>query len=228
MLILVAWVLVVSGVAIHAARYPRWPWQPVIIVATFAGVAPVATAVGALLLALADRAGEATFALLLTGVMAAIQMRPFVPWAIRGGGPHPDRPALTVMTHNLWMGRGDADAILVAARAADADVLCLQEVTEASVAALRAAGIDDDYPHSALAPAPDWNGAALWSRLPLRDVQISARGTLLRVEAVAMLGDVPAPARMRRHRPGRDGGRPFPVICASHPSQQSTTCCLAA
>jgi endonuclease/exonuclease/phosphatase (EEP) superfamily protein YafD len=184
MLGLAGWVLVGIGALLFASRFPRTRWQPHVVVATFAGYAPLPLAAGALLLVADGGPWLPTAAVLLAvGVVQA------VPRLRRGRrGDH----LLTVLTANLWCGRGDADVIVSLARRHAVDVVALQELTEDAVRRLEAAGLDTLLPHRVVAPAPDWEGAGLWSRLPMRDQEMSRRGTLYRVSAVVAVDEEPA------------------------------------
>lgn len=83
-------------------------------------------------------------------------------------------PRLRVVTANVRFDNFDRDALAHELLAADADVVLLQEITPGWVRALSAAGFDAEYPYSVNYP----NGAggqAVYSRLPLLDVQRAMR-----------------------------------------------------
>lgn len=76
-----------------------------------------------------------------------------------------------VMTANLRLGRADPAALLRAAADAHTDVLALQEVTPAGLAALDAAGIAAAFPSRAGEPKPHASGTMLFARSDLGDVR---------------------------------------------------------
>jgi endonuclease/exonuclease/phosphatase (EEP) superfamily protein YafD len=81
-------------------------------------------------------------------------------------GPDSNGPKLRVATFNLLWLNDDLDALVVAIRALDADVVALQEVTPASAAAIETA-LDSAYPHRLLFSRPKAAGMGLISRIPL-------------------------------------------------------------
>ena len=90
--------------------------------------------------------------------------------------PTPGVPHLTVMTYNVHQD-GSSDARTVSAiGAADADVVCLQEVNEAwrRVIQERYAA---QYPVMLIAPTEDYGGLAILSKYPLEDRGIRKYGT---------------------------------------------------
>lgn len=176
----IAWILLLAVLVSLVSRRLTVASQTLIIVATFAPYFVFVALVAALLFALAGSPVGVVIAAVLAVSVAAVHARPLV------AGPRPaaEPGLLTVMSSNILVGRGDPARILEAARSSDVDVLALQEVTPEAVEALQAAGIDAAYPYSLLAPAPLWNGVALWSRYPLREPRIEVFGELLRVEAV--------------------------------------------
>jgi endonuclease/exonuclease/phosphatase (EEP) superfamily protein YafD len=89
------------------------------------------------------------------------------PRALAGGGPDARGPRLTVMTANLYVGRGDARTVVDLVRRYDVDVLCLVELTPAELARLDAAGLADALPHRVAKPLPGASGAAVLTRAPL-------------------------------------------------------------
>jgi endonuclease/exonuclease/phosphatase (EEP) superfamily protein YafD len=184
MLGLAGWVLVGVGALLFASRFPRTAWQPHVVVATFAGYAPLPLTAGTLLLA-ADGGPWLPTAAVLLGV-GVVQAAPRLRRSHRGD------PLMTVLTANLWCGRGDADAIVSLVRRHAVDVVALQELTEDAVRRLEAAGLDALLPHRVVASAPNWEGGGLWSRLPLRDEEISRRGTLYRASAVVSVDEEPS------------------------------------
>lgn len=175
------WALLVVSGALFATRYSRSRLQPLVVAATFAYAALVPASLAVLVFAL-TRSSWWTLAAVVLIIELAIELRP---WLRR---PTHGEPVLTLLTANVWFGKGEPESILSVARERDADVIALQEITHDLVAGLTAAGIDSEYPHSLVAAGPKWTGAALWSRYPLRDMVISHRWTLNRVTATVTLG----------------------------------------
>jgi endonuclease/exonuclease/phosphatase (EEP) superfamily protein YafD len=178
--IVLGWGIVILGSLLFATRFPRSRWQPHVVVATFSGYAPIPIAVGTTALALSGQSWPGGGVVLV--VVCLVQALPRL--RRQRTGDH----LLTVLTANLWSGRGDPEALVALARRNDVDVVALQELTVEAVAALEAAGLDALLAHRIIAPAPDWEGTGLWSRYPLRDVEVSRRGTLYRVSAVVAAG----------------------------------------
>lgn len=75
-------------------------------------------------------------------------------------------PRLRVMTANLLGFNQDTQATLAALRAADADLLALQELNPAVAAALQTE-LRAEYPYQVLDPAEGWSGGGVLSRYPL-------------------------------------------------------------
>lgn len=74
---------------------------------------------------------------------------------------------LVVMTLNLRFGLADPDAVVRLVRDNHVDVLATQELTEAGVRRLQAAGLEDVLPHAELRAFRAADGCGLWSRLPI-------------------------------------------------------------
>ena len=78
----------------------------------------------------------------------------------------PGSPTLRVMSCNLLMVNKDTGPILAEIRAANPDVLLLQEYTDEWHAASVAAGLTRDFPYHSFVTRDDSFGVALYSRLP--------------------------------------------------------------
>jgi endonuclease/exonuclease/phosphatase (EEP) superfamily protein YafD len=83
------------------------------------------------------------------------------------GGPQAGGTSVTVLSANLRYGRADAEALARLARARDADVLSVQELTPAAVPRLAVAGLLERYPHRILDPRAGARGSGILSRHPL-------------------------------------------------------------
>lgn len=210
MLDVVAGVLMLPVLAALVARFSRRPRHSTVLLALLGPYSLVLVVVAFALLAVAAPWPAAAAAAFVGLMVVLAQVQPWLGRPPRAGAA----PVLTVLTANLWEGRGDPDALLRLAREQAVDVVALQEVTPASLDALRAAGFDDAYPYAVEAPSDRWNGAALLSRLPLRDPLVTQRGDLLRTEAVVTLdpddpdGD-PAVVSVHVHAPWPPHPRPW-------------------
>ena len=76
-----------------------------------------------------------------------------------------------VMTANLRLGRADTPQVVRLAMRHDVDVLVVVEVTPRAFAGLRAAGIEELFPHVAGGPEPKTRGTMVFSRSPLGEKQ---------------------------------------------------------
>lgn len=139
----------------------------VIVAASFAPLLLVGTVVGAIAAAAARR-------WVLLGVSAVVlalgawALGPL--WVGGAAGEHapPTGPAIRVMQSNIMVGSADPAELVRSVRERDVDVLTIQELTEPSVEALRAAGLEEVLPHTFLAPhVTGGGGAGIYSRLPL-------------------------------------------------------------
>lgn len=186
MLDVLAGALMLLALASLVSRFSRRARHSTVLLATLGPYSLGLVAVSVVLLLVAGTALAAAAAAVVGLVVLGVQLQP---WLVRSPaeGLAAPLPVLTVLTANLWEGRGDASALLRLAREHQVDVIALQEVTPECLAGLRACGIDTDYPYALEAPAERWNGVALLSRYPLRDPQVSTRGDLLRAEAIVGL-----------------------------------------
>jgi vancomycin resistance protein VanJ len=81
----------------------------------------------------------------------------------------PDAPTVTLLTYNIHAERAIFEPMVEVFRAADADIVALQEVTEEAAAYLDQE-LADLYPHRALHTFPNWYyGRGIFSRYPLTD-----------------------------------------------------------
>jgi endonuclease/exonuclease/phosphatase (EEP) superfamily protein YafD len=103
----------------------------------------------------------------VAGVAVAAFAFAVVPRAVAGAGADARGPRLTVMTANLYIGRGDARTVVDLVRRYDVDVLTLVELTPAELERLDAAGIARVLPHRVAEPLPGASGAAVLARAPL-------------------------------------------------------------
>jgi endonuclease/exonuclease/phosphatase (EEP) superfamily protein YafD len=183
MLDVLAGALMLLVLASLVARYSRRARHSTVLLALLGPYSIGLVAISVVLLLVAGTVLAAAATAIVGLVVLGVQVQP---WLARRPGPSAV-PVLTVLTANLWEGRGDATCVLDLAREHHVDVLALQEVTPETIARLQAAGIDAEYPYALAAPAERWNGVALFSRHPLRDPEVSTRGDLLRAEAIVSL-----------------------------------------
>ncbi|GGF39896.1 hypothetical protein GCM10011519_11950 [Marmoricola endophyticus] len=103
----------------------------------------------------------------------------FTPDEVGGSGP-------TVLTANLKYGAGDAGTVVRLVRERQVDLVALEEVTPASLARLRAAGLERLLPHAAGRPSEDADGTMVFSRYALTGataVPVSLGGVSVSVAA---------------------------------------------
>jgi len=110
----------------------------------------------------------------VTAAVAGVAVLAFAfavaPRALAGGGPAARGPRLTVMTANLYVGRGDPRTVVDLVRRYDVDVLCLEELTPQELARLNAAGLRRMLPYRVAKPLPGASGAAVLTRTPLTEI----------------------------------------------------------
>ncbi len=76
-------------------------------------------------------------------------------------------PGVTVMSTNLFFGRGDGAEVVREVAARGVDVLVVSEVTGETVAELRDAGLDTEMPYHAGTPGSAVEGTMVFSRTPV-------------------------------------------------------------
>lgn len=87
--------------------------------------------------------------------------------------PAPDEPRFSVLTFNLYASNHNAEGVIDQIRAADADIVAMQELTS-GIAEQLEAEFAADYPYQVLAPdGSSVQGAGIISRLPLDDVIVT-------------------------------------------------------
>jgi endonuclease/exonuclease/phosphatase (EEP) superfamily protein YafD len=110
------------------------------------------------------RRGAATTAGLTGAALAAVVL----PRAIRRPQPQAAGPVLRVLTANLLAGQAAEEAVVSLVRQQDADVLFLQELTDAAVSRLQQAGLRDLLPHTITDARGDGpHGSGIYARFPL-------------------------------------------------------------
>ncbi|MBI5648926.1 MAG: endonuclease/exonuclease/phosphatase family protein [Chloroflexi bacterium] len=97
-----------------------------------------------------------------------------------------NEPALTVMTYNILGLNEDTSAIVSAIRAANADVIAIQELNPTAARAF-AETLRDEYPYQILNPQPGFAGMGLLSRYPLRAMNATLPGKWTGAPIIATL-----------------------------------------
>lgn len=108
-----------------------------------------------------------------------------------GAASEGDATRMRVFSANLRFDNSDIGPIAGEILRSDADVVALQEVTEAHLAAMTAAGVLDSYPHSLLDPQPGAFGSAILSRTPLTDARVEDLAGVPLARATLMIGGRP-------------------------------------
>lgn len=88
-----------------------------------------------------------------------------------GSAPAAGGATVTVVNVNGLLGRVDGVGVVRLATERDADLLVLEEVTESQLAEMRAAGLDEGWPHTAGTAGTGTDGTMVFSRFPLGDPQ---------------------------------------------------------
>ncbi len=141
----------------------RWWWLFLLNIATPYLLLPLPLA---LLIALALRhwlSVALSVALLVPGLPILLDV--WVPSF--GDDPEFSKPAITVMTYNLYGGNDQSEPVIAAIRAAKADVVALQELNPVIAAVLRR-DLVDEYPFQLLDPRAGVTGMGVISRWPLQ------------------------------------------------------------
>jgi endonuclease/exonuclease/phosphatase (EEP) superfamily protein YafD len=165
---LVAWVLALLCAAWAAMRLfgleRGYPLIPLVSYTPFIVVGCAAVVVVAVVL---RRRGAA-----LVAAVAAVVLAGMVAPRALGGPSDPEGdagPRLRVLTANMHIGTGSADALVALVRATRPDVLSVQELTPELVRRLDAAGLGELMPNFVLAPRGHGHGSGLYARVPLTE-----------------------------------------------------------
>jgi len=122
--------------------------------------------------------------------------------------------SLTVISANLLMVHPDPDALATELEAHDADILVLQEYSPRWEAAAIRRGWFEQYPYQAGVVRTDSFGCAIFSRVPLQDVEVVSMAGLPQLQATIELGGVEVdllnvhtlPPRIASYVPGHHEG----------------------
>jgi endonuclease/exonuclease/phosphatase (EEP) superfamily protein YafD len=105
----------------------------------------------------------------VAAVAAVALLACVLPRGLAAGGGAVDGPRLRVLSSNMMIGAGDAEAIVKLVRDRGVQLLAVQEFTPEAERALDAAGLAEVLPNRVSYPQPGAGGSGLFSRFPLRD-----------------------------------------------------------
>lgn len=110
-------------------------------------------------------------------------------WPLPHGIEADERPGLKIVSFNVLSSNTNYDGVLAYLRSADADVICLLEISPAWERALEPLRLT--HPHGVCEARGDNFGIAMFSRLPLVDVQVRAFDdeTVPSISALIQTGD---------------------------------------
>lgn len=134
-----------------------------LLIAVASPYAPLLALSGLLLAASSRRRVLAAAAVVIVAATLAVQASSLYGAEAEDVGQHVD---VRLISANLRRGQADA-AFVVGLANANTDVIAVSELTPEAVLRFSQAGIDDEFPHSLLLPAPGAGGMGLWSRFPL-------------------------------------------------------------
>ncbi|SOD71995.1 endonuclease/exonuclease/phosphatase (EEP) superfamily protein YafD [Jatrophihabitans sp. GAS493] len=141
-------------------------WQPLIVLAAFAGYLGLAGVIGGALLALQRNWIGVGVAGLVVLASIGWQLPLLVGSSV---ATKPKAPKLVVLQANLKIGAADPAAITALVRSNGVDVLTVEELTPAALSALTAAGLEALLPYRLAVPFPGGGGTGIWSRYPLTE-----------------------------------------------------------
>jgi endonuclease/exonuclease/phosphatase (EEP) superfamily protein YafD len=154
-----AWTLVrVFGLDRGVPLVPLMAFTPYVVIAAFlvAGVA----------LALRNWAAASVAALATLCLALAVLPRAIGDGTVDSAG----RETLTVLSSNVYRGKGDPQALVALVDRYDVDLLAIQELTPRLAHDLRAAGIARRLPNSVIEVRKGAAGGGIYSRLPIRPI----------------------------------------------------------
>lgn len=158
---------IASGLAALVAFRSGATSNVVIVVASFAPLLLAVTVVGTGVAAAARKWVLLGISVLVLA-LGAWAFGPLWVGGAAGERTAPAGPSIRVMQSNIMVGFADPATLVRSVRDQGVDVLTIQELTEPSVEALRAAGLEELLPHAFLAPhVTGGGGAGIYSRLPL-------------------------------------------------------------
>jgi endonuclease/exonuclease/phosphatase (EEP) superfamily protein YafD len=90
---------------------------------------------------------------------------------------------LRILTANLLFGRAEAKSVIELIGRQQADVLCVQELTDEAADKLAQAGLEDLLPHQVTQPVPHRTRCSIYARYPLHGDPLAAGGSAIRCSA---------------------------------------------
>ncbi|WNG88241.1 endonuclease/exonuclease/phosphatase family protein [Mycobacterium sp. ITM-2016-00317] len=144
------------------ARYVPISGHPTLLVAAAAPYLALAAPVAMLLLAVGRR-----WLLTLVAVTVTVAlMWMYVPRYLSSAAADVPAVYVRVLSANLFLGQANPEAFVALADDV-ADVVAVQEMTQASADGLSAAGMDGVFPYRVIVPARNASGIGIWSRHPI-------------------------------------------------------------
>lgn len=181
----VGWCAAAAGLTGLMLHFVAWRQRWLVLAASGASYLMVGAVIGLVCFLIARGWRSAGVAAVLVGVVLWTAVPVFVPAGRAAGGPE-----VSVMQSNLLFGGADPDAVVRAVRDERIDVLTVNELTNAAVDRLAAAGLDAVLPHRYVEPTADGGGGTgLYSRYPLRDTKKYAGFILNQVSATMVHPD---------------------------------------
>lgn len=181
--VIVVAVLVVSLVALVAARRVDGPMPTACLLALLPYGAVAGLVAGAVTLAMGRWLTGGT--VLASGLILGADLVP----RLTRTTPNLDGPRIRLMASNLLFGQADVKAVVELVRRHHVDVLHLLELTAECADELARAGLSDLLPHQVSRPAPGGEGSAVLSRHPLTELALVGPTRLAQPSARVDLGD---------------------------------------
>lgn len=164
--------LVLLGfVVVRLLGLDQWPQTVAVLALT-----PYALG-GALVVLLATLLARRPVPAILAAVLVVMLAVQVLPRVLPNPQPAASGPPLVVASVNLQIGNA-AGAVVDLVRERGVEVLSLQELTPAAVAALEAAGLDQVLPHRVFYTAPAVLGSGIASRYPLQQRVLGPPSTI--------------------------------------------------
>ncbi|MGQ4617299.1 endonuclease/exonuclease/phosphatase family protein [Nocardia sp. R7R-8] len=163
----VGWCAVAAGAIGIVLHFGAWQRRGLVLLASGASYLMIGAIVGLVLVLIARGWRSAAVA----GVLAAAALWTLVP-AFVPEGRAANGPTLTVMQSNLLFGGADPAAVVGTVRDNRVEVLTVDELTDAAVDRLAAAGLLEELPYHYTEPTRDGGGGTgIYSRYPLRNTE---------------------------------------------------------
>lgn len=107
-----------------------------------------------------------------TALLLLVPLLRILPWYVAPSEPlAAQRPSIEFLACNVWCENDEHDAFIRLVESTDADILIVQEATDAWAQAL--SGLADRWPHRLAHPAPGPRGMIILSRIPLTDTEVA-------------------------------------------------------